>query len=64
MRGFIKLIAVLYLAGIVVVLASAIRDNWQNAPSVLYTNVVRGLPDAFAWPVNAFRALLARSRFD
>jgi hypothetical protein len=59
-RGLLKLIAVLYLAGIVVMVGSAIHDNWQSSTSVLYTNVVRDLPAAFAWPVTAVRALLGR----
>jgi hypothetical protein len=58
MRGLIKSIAVLYLAGIVVMIGSAIYDNRQSAPSVLYTHVVRDLPAAFAWPVTAVKALL------
>jgi hypothetical protein len=60
MRGLLKLLAVLYLAGIVVIVGSAIRDNWQSTTSVLYTIVVRDLPAAFAWPVTAVRNLLGR----
>jgi hypothetical protein len=58
MRGLARLLAIIYLVGIGVALAPTVRANWQSSTSVLYTNVVRDLPAAFAWPVTAVRALL------
>jgi hypothetical protein len=58
MRGLATVLAIVYLAGIGVALVPIVRANWQSSTSVLYTNVVRDLPSAFAWPATAVRALL------
>jgi hypothetical protein len=60
MRGLATIIAIIYLVGIVVALAPTVRANWQSSTSALYSNVVRALPEAFAWPATAIRALRTR----
>jgi ABC-type arginine transport system permease subunit len=60
MRVLVTLLAIIYLVGIGVALAPTVRANWQSSTSALYTNVVRALPEAFAWPATAIRSLRAR----
>jgi hypothetical protein len=59
MRGLVTLPATIYLAGIGVALVPTVRANSQNSTSLLYSSVVRALPEALAWPLTAVRALIA-----
>jgi hypothetical protein len=60
MRGLVTMIAIIYLVGIGIALVPIVRANWQSSTSALYSNVVRALPEAFAWPATTIRALRAR----
>jgi hypothetical protein len=60
MRGLVTLLATVYLVGIAVALVPTVRANWQNSTSVFYSNVVRALPEAFAWSVTPVRTLIAQ----
>ena len=59
MRGLFILIAIVYLVGVGVAIEPTIRSNWQSSTSALYKNVVRTLPEAFAWPATAARSVVA-----
>lgn len=60
MRTFVAVILVVYLVGIGVALAPAIRANWNSVPaSELASIVTRALPNAFAWPARAYRSMSA-----
>jgi hypothetical protein len=60
MRSLASMLAIVYLVGIGLAIVPTVQSNWHNSTPVLYTNVVRALPEAFAWPVTAIRALVAR----
>jgi hypothetical protein len=58
MRGLFILIAIVYFLGVGIAIEPTIRGSWQSSTSVLYTNVVRALPNAFAWPATVVRSMM------
>jgi hypothetical protein len=58
MRGLFILIGIVYLVGVGIAIEPTIRGSWQSSTSVLYANVVRALPDAFAWPATIVRSVM------
>ena len=58
MRTLIAVILIVYLVGVGVALAPAVRTNWNSVPaSELASIVTQSLPDAFAWPARAYRSM-------
>ncbi len=58
MRALITLVLLVYLVGVGVVLASALRADWSAAPAAAFAaNLVKDLPQALAWPEAAYRKL-------
>jgi len=58
MRLFIALVVIVYLIGVGVVLAPTVRSKWSAVPaSDLASSVAQELPNAFAWPVRAYRSI-------
>jgi hypothetical protein len=58
MRALIATILIVYLVGVGIALAPAVRTNWNNVPaSELASTVGRSWPDALASPARAYRSV-------
>jgi hypothetical protein len=58
MRALIGLIVIVYLVGIGVVLAPAVKGKWTTGTaSELSASVAQALPGGLAWPAGVYRRL-------
>lgn len=62
MRLFIALLVIIYLVGVGVVLAPAIKANWNTVPASEFAgSVATELPRALSWPAAAYRNMSEKS---
>ena len=61
MRVLIAVIVIIYFIGVGVALAPIVRANWNSETAADFAaSVGHALPDALAWPANAYRSLSER----
>lgn len=58
LRALVAVIIMVYLVGVGIALAPAVRTNWDNVPAAELASIVsQSLPAALAWPARAYGSM-------